>query len=112
MAEDMSEQRAKLRQEGNGHFRAARFEQALADAGLSGVFTATVWSSVHRCVKPSPRLLQVALEAVGVPPERVLMIGDDHARDIAPAAALGMQTAWVRSPQDVPVWVEAWCGAG
>jgi putative hydrolase of the HAD superfamily len=46
--------------------------------------------------KPSPRLFETArqrLEALGVPAGRVLMVGNDALRDLAPARAAGFQTA-------------------
>ncbi|OHD24132.1 MAG: hypothetical protein A2064_11130 [Spirochaetes bacterium GWB1_66_5] len=46
--------------------------------------------------KPSPRLFEIARErlaAAGVPAARVLMVGNDALRDLAPARAAGFQTA-------------------
>jgi len=46
--------------------------------------------------KPSPRLFEIARErlaAAGVPTARVLMVGNDALRDLAPARAAGFQTA-------------------
>ncbi len=45
--------------------------------------------------KPSPAPFLRALDAVGCAPEDALMVGDSYAEDIAPAAALGLATAWV-----------------
>lgn len=43
--------------------------------------------------KPSPIAFQVALEVLGLPQDRVLMIGDRLDTDVAGAQALGMDTA-------------------
>jgi putative hydrolase of the HAD superfamily len=46
--------------------------------------------------KPSPRLFEIArqrLAVLGIPPGRVLMLGNDALRDLAPARAAGFQTA-------------------
>ncbi len=47
--------------------------------------------------KPSPIAFQVALELLGLPPEKVLMIGDRLDTDVAGAQAMGMDTALVLS---------------
>jgi len=61
--------------------------------------------------KPHPLLFEMALEQLDCRPQRCLMIGDRPDTDIAGAAALGMQTALVRTgrfapgepyPQDLP----------
>jgi 5'-nucleotidase len=49
--------------------------------------------------KPDPELFRHALRCARVPPERALMVGDRLDNDVAPAAALGMATAWVRWPR-------------
>jgi putative hydrolase of the HAD superfamily len=55
-----------------------------------------LYSFELECAKPSPRLFETArqrLEALGVPARRVLMVGNDALRDLAPARAAGFQTA-------------------
>jgi HAD superfamily hydrolase (TIGR01450 family) len=47
--------------------------------------------------KPHPLLFEMALEQLGCAPEQCLMVGDRPDTDIAGAAALGMQTALVRT---------------
>ena len=42
--------------------------------------------------KPDPGIFCAALATLGVEPASCMMIGDDSARDIAPAYALGMKT--------------------
>lgn len=62
--------------------------------------------------KPYALLYQIAMNRLGITPERCLMIGDRPDTDIAGAAALGMKTALVRTgrfapglriPDDLPV---------
>ena len=58
--------------------------------------------------KPDPRVFHHALEALGVAPEGAWMVGDDLARDMAPARALGITAIWVDGgggglPGDAPV---------
>lgn len=45
--------------------------------------------------KPEPAAFQAVLDRLGVQAEHALMVGDNEDFDIAPAKALGMQTAWV-----------------
>lgn len=42
--------------------------------------------------KPDPRIFGAVLRPWGVPPERVVMVGDSLAADVAGAAALGMRS--------------------
>jgi HAD superfamily hydrolase (TIGR01509 family) len=45
--------------------------------------------------KPSPVMFERALQTAGSDPHRTVMIGDTHAEDIVPAAALGLRTVWL-----------------
>lgn len=47
--------------------------------------------------KPSETIYQIALDALGAPAEQAVMVGDDLASDLRPAAALGMRTGLVRT---------------
>ena len=54
------------------------------------------WSYRFLCAKPSPRLFQRPLRWLrrrGIPPEAVLMVGNDFGRDLLPASHLGCRTA-------------------
>lgn len=59
--------------------------------GLSPLVDAVVLSYEVGAVKPDVRIFQAALDAVGHPPDRVLMVGD-NANDDGGGAALGMRT--------------------
>jgi putative hydrolase of the HAD superfamily len=67
---------------------------ALRESGLLALFKTVVFSSQGRSIKPSPRLFQQALSAF---PENsaILFVGDSLERDIIPAKALGLSTAWI-----------------
>ncbi|GAA2319507.1 haloacid dehalogenase type II [Glycomyces scopariae] len=54
-----------------------------------------------RTYKPAPEVYRLAVEAVGVPPERLLMVAA-HAWDLRGAQAIGMRTAYVRRPVGDP----------
>jgi putative hydrolase of the HAD superfamily len=75
----------------------ARKEPWLAEfdrAGISDVFACKVFSSDGRSIKPSEVLFRRALESF---PEdsRILFVGDSLRRDVEPAKALGLATAWI-----------------
>jgi len=45
--------------------------------------------------KPDPEVFAEALRRAGVAAGRAVMVGDSYDEDVAPAAALGMETVWV-----------------
>ncbi len=49
--------------------------------------------------KPSPTIFGTALDALGIPPARVLMVGDSLEHDVVPALELGMTAVWLRRNQ-------------
>jgi HAD superfamily hydrolase (TIGR01549 family) len=51
-------------------------------------------------VKPDPEIFVEALRRARVAPGHAVMIGDSYDEDIAPAAALGMETVWVLTRPD------------
>lgn len=65
----------------------------LNEAGLLQFFEAVHGADSPLQRKPSPLLLQQAAHALGVMPQRVLMVGD-AAVDIAAALAAGSHAAW------------------
>jgi putative hydrolase of the HAD superfamily len=73
----------------------ARWLREFERAGLANVFESVVFSSDTRSVKPSPALFLSALEAFGVSPTNALFVGDSVEREITPARALGLRTAWI-----------------
>ncbi|MBB4893754.1 putative hydrolase of the HAD superfamily [Streptomyces olivoverticillatus] len=58
--------------------------------GLDAWVDAYVLSCEHGLQKPDPRLFRTACEALGLPPEEVVMVGDDRRAD-AGAAAVGCE---------------------
>jgi len=76
----------------SSHWRAE-----LERAGVAGACRCMVFSSDGGSIKPSPHLFQKAARALSVEACDVLFVGDSLERDIRPAKALGMGTAWVAS---------------
>jgi len=58
-------------------------------------FDAVVVSEAVRCYKPAPHIFRVALDALGVSPERVLHVGDSLHSDVGGAQSVGIATAWL-----------------
>lgn len=56
--------------------------------------------------KPSLNFFQLALDALGLAPEQVVMVGDDLEADIGGAQALGMRTILVRTGKFRPEQLE------
>jgi 2-haloacid dehalogenase len=67
----------------------------LAVSGLAPFFEVVVTSQGCGYAKPDPRILQVALDAMGVSPRGALYVGDDVATDGGAAAAAGVPFCWV-----------------
>ncbi|MEO8698576.1 MAG: HAD family hydrolase [Kofleriaceae bacterium] len=70
----------------------------LARLALDGIVHAVFVSSEVGSAKPDHAIFERALAWLELPAGEVLFVGDEPAIDLAPAAALGMATAWrVRS---------------
>ncbi len=67
----------------------------LQRAGLADVVEQVFISGELGIAKPAPAIFERALAWSAVQPSECLFVGDDPINDIAPAAALGMATAWL-----------------
>jgi HAD superfamily hydrolase (TIGR01549 family) len=67
----------------------------LAASRLTHFFETIVTSEGCGIAKPDPRILHVALDALGVAPERAVYVGDDPAVDGAAAAGAGVSFVWM-----------------
>lgn len=68
----------------------------LEEFGLSGLFNTVVESAVVGIRKPDTRIFQLGVDALGLPPEEITVVGDSISKDIAPARRLGCQTVWIK----------------
>jgi putative hydrolase of the HAD superfamily len=71
--------------------------------GLAERLDAAVFSSEVGKRKPHPLIFEVALQRLGVAPDRAVFVGDSLRADIAGAKALGMtaiQALWFRADDD------------
>ena len=71
-------------------------ETVLADFGLLHFFKKIVESAVVGVRKPDPKIFELGVEALGLKPEEVLVVGDSYKKDILPALTLGCRTAWLK----------------
>jgi len=85
----------------------ANFDLTLRDRldqiGLGFTLSTVVTPANADAAKPDPRIFALALDRLGVTPERALHIGDDPV-DEEGAAAAGMNFAWTPIPQELERW--------
>ena len=80
----------------------------LKEFSLEKYFDTIVESSVVGIRKPDPRLFALGVEALGLPAEDIVVIGDSYRKDIAPARSLGCKAVWLKKV----VWEEEPIEAG
>lgn len=78
----------------------------VARIGIDHYFDFSITASGTGAAKPDPAIFLAAAEAAGMPPEKILHIGDDPERDIRGAANVRMKTLWI-NPDGYP-----WEGPG
>ncbi len=71
-------------------------EAVLEAYGLKHYFRSIIESAVVGVRKPDPAIFALGVEALGMAPEEVLVIGDSLRKDIEPARSLGCHVAWLK----------------
>ena len=71
------------------------WENEFVRAGIEDVFQAHVFSSSIGSIKPSLVPFCRALDALQLPAEQMLFVGDSLERDVRPAKSMGMGTVWI-----------------
>lgn len=71
-------------------------EAVLKDFGIVDCFDAIVESAVVGVRKPDPQIFTLGVDALGLPSERVLVVGDSYSKDIVPAQRAGCKALWLR----------------
>lgn len=71
-------------------------ETVLDDFDLAKYFRTIVESAVVGIRKPDPRIFGLGVEALGLQPEEVLVVGDSYKKDIVPAETIGCHVAWLK----------------
>jgi HAD superfamily hydrolase (TIGR01549 family) len=69
----------------------------LAEEGLGPPLTTVVDSAIAGVNKPDPAIFHLALQDLGLPPERVVYVGDSYGQDIRPAKQVGLIVVWLRN---------------
>lgn len=68
----------------------------LRDFDLLKYFDAVVESAVVGVRKPDAAIFALGVEKMGIPANKVLVIGDSYSKDIVPATSLGCKTVWLK----------------
>lgn len=71
-------------------------ESVLRDFRLDSYFRKIIESAVVGVRKPDPAIFKMGVDALGLSPEEVLVIGDSYRKDIVPAESLGCQVLWLK----------------
>lgn len=69
----------------------------LEEFGLAGYFKEIIESSVVGMRKPDPALFALGVEALQLPAEETVVIGDSYRKDIYPSSTLGCKTIWIKN---------------
>ena len=67
----------------------------LREFGFDGLFLSVIESAVVGIRKPDPQIFRLGVEALGLKPEEVTVVGDSLEKDIIPAREAGCQTVWL-----------------
>lgn len=68
----------------------------LKEFHLDGIFDAIIESAVVGVRKPDPRIFSLGVEALGMQPNEVIVVGDSMDKDIVPASKAGCHTIWFK----------------
>lgn len=71
-------------------------EAVLRAYGLEHFFRKIIESAVVGVRKPDPQIFRLGVDALGLRPEEVLVVGDSLRKDILPARSIGCHTAWLK----------------
>ena len=71
-------------------------ESVLADFDLRRYFADIIESAVVGVRKPDPKIFMLGVEALGLCPQQVLVVGDSLRKDIIPAETIGCRVAWLK----------------
>ncbi|MBR1889034.1 MAG: HAD family hydrolase [Alloprevotella sp.] len=71
----------------------------LADYKIDRFFGQIIESAVVGVRKPNPEIFSLGVQACGVRPEEVVVVGDSYKKDILPASSLGCHTVWIHGQE-------------
>lgn len=61
-------------------------------------FDHVITAEQAQAYKPSAKIFELALSRIGLPPNRILHVGQSVYHDVIPARSLGLATVWVNRP--------------
>ena len=68
----------------------------LKEFKLDGIFDTIIESAVVGVRKPDPQIFNLGVEALGMQPDEVVVVGDSMDKDIIPAGKAGCHTVWFK----------------
>ena len=68
----------------------------LQEFGLDGIFAEVIESAVVGIRKPDPQIFLLGVDALGMKPEEITVVGDSLEKDIIPAKRAGCHTVWLK----------------
>ena len=68
----------------------------LKEFKLDGIFDTIIESAVVGVRKPDPKIFILGVEALGMQPDEVVVVGDSMDKDIIPASKAGCHTVWFK----------------
>lgn len=68
----------------------------LKEFALDGLFKTVVESAVIGIRKPDERIFKIGVDALGMSPEDVTVVGDSYKKDIIPSNKIGCKTVWLK----------------
>ena len=68
----------------------------LKEFKLDGIFDTIIESAVVGVRKPDPQIFTLGVEALGMQPDEVVVVGDSMDKDIIPASKAGCHTVWFK----------------
>ena len=68
----------------------------LKEFKLDGIFDTIIESAVVGVRKPDPQIFTLGVEALGMRPDEVVVVGDSMDKDIIPAGKAGCHTVWFK----------------
>lgn len=71
-------------------------QSVLKDFRLYDFFSDIIESSVVGVRKPDPTIYRLGIEALKLPAENVLVVGDSFSKDMIPAKTVGCKVAWLK----------------
>lgn len=70
-------------------------ETILKEFGLENYFESIIESAVVGVRKPDPAIYQLGVDAMQMPANRILVVGDSFSKDVVPAKKVGCKVAWL-----------------